>query len=72
MAKQRISADELVWVFREELSKTGKFPAGISVAIVRDRAANLTAITGARYRAMSPDLAGVSLKCRDGFARFTN
>lgn len=56
MAKQRMSADELVWGFREELSKKGKFPAGLSVAIVPDRVANWTAITGARYRAMSPDL----------------
>jgi hypothetical protein len=57
MAKKHVSADELVWLFSEELNKTGKFPVGISIAIVPDRAANWTAITGARYRAMSPDLA---------------
>jgi hypothetical protein len=56
MAKKHVSADELVWVFTEELNKTGKFPVGISIAIVPDVAASWTAITGARYRAMSPDL----------------
>jgi hypothetical protein len=71
MVKQRRSADELVWVFREKLSKTGKFPAGISVAIVPDRAAGWTAITGARNRAMSPNLTRHFAQV-DDVARSTN
>jgi hypothetical protein len=56
MTKTRLPADELVWLFREELVKTGQFPVGITIGIVPDSDANWMAVTGARYRSMSPDL----------------